>query len=134
MISKSSSVRVIVMFVALFFVHQLSSQVRIQEESGISNMMNTYESLNRQSSTMKAWRIQIITTPDRRKMEQARNKFAGIYPHLESFWTHENPYYKVKIGAFETKEELQNFILELKREFPSAIPVQDDIEKAELVR
>lgn len=131
---KQQTLKICMICFSFLFLDFCQGQVRIQEESGVATMMNDYLSMNRQSSTIKAWRIQIITTPDRRKMEQARGKFAGVYPHLESYWTHENPYYKVKVGAFETKEDLQNFLLELKKDFPSAIPVQDNIEKTELVR
>lgn len=131
---KMYTVKLLMICFSFLLLDFCQAQIRIQEEAGVATMMNDYLSLNRQSSTVKAWRIQIITTPDRRKMEQARGKFAGVYPHLESYWTHENPYYKVKVGAFETKEDLQNFLLELKKDFPSAIPVQDDIEKTELVR
>jgi len=131
---KIHTVRIIMICFSFFFLDLCQAQIRVQEEEGVAIMMSEYLSMNRQTSTVKAWRIQIITTPDRRKMEDARGKFAGIYPHLDSYWTHENPYYKVKVGAFETKEDLQNFLLELKHDFPSAIPVQDDIEKSELVR
>lgn len=112
----------------------LNAQLTVNEEPGVSKMMNDFVTKNRSNTTVKAWRIQIITTNDRRKMEQVLSKFNNMFPEMETFWTHENPYYKVKVGAFESKEELQPFLLEVKREFFSAIPVVDSIEKKELVK
>lgn len=74
-----------------------------------------------------------MTTDDRRKMEASRAKFTRMYPDTDIQWEHVRPYYKVKVGAWEDKRSLQVFLLEIKNDFPSAIPVMDDIKKAELV-
>ena len=96
-------------------------------------MMDQFTSSNKSQNTIKGWRIQIITTNDRRKMETARSKFLSMYPDVELKWNHVAPYYRVKVGAYENKMQLMGFLLELKNEFPGVIPVMDDIDKSELV-
>lgn len=108
-------------------------QVTISEEAIVSQAMDTYMSRNMEENIIRGWRIQIITTDDRREMDLANQKFSMLYPHIKYDWQHNAPYYQVRIGAYEKKEDLEAFMLELKKEFPSAIPVQDDIKKDELI-
>jgi len=95
--------------------------------------MNDYKRINAENPRQKAWKIQIIATNDRRKMEDAISKFSKYFPEHEPNWSHENPYYKVKVGAFETKEDLYSFLLSVKQHFSGAIPVVEEISKSELV-
>ena len=123
------------LFIILSFcsASTLSAQLTIQEEDEVQNLMERYRSINFQKPIIKAWRIQIITTDDRREMESAKFKFERLYPHIDYSWEHSAPYYKVKIGAYEKKEDLEGFLLQLKQDFPFSLPVQDDIEKTELI-
>ncbi|WP_235298631.1 SPOR domain-containing protein [Portibacter marinus] len=109
------------------------AQVTINEEPKISRLMNSYISQSRSTEYVQGWRIQLITTNDRRKMEAARAKCANLYPGLEPEWKHVSPYYQVQIGAYRTKLELQSFLLALKEDFPNAIPVMDKILETELL-
>ena len=121
----------------IFFLSTICSdapaQVTFNEESNVTNLMNKFRGFHQQQITQKAWRIQVVTTNDRRNMETAMAKLNQMYPELDPSWTHASPYYQVKVGAFEDKVDLQNLLITLKRDFPSAIPVMDDIEKVKLL-
>jgi hypothetical protein len=106
----------------------------IQEQPSITAMMRSWINFNQAEEKVRGWRIQIITTDDRRKMDRTRSKFAGLYPDIPTTWEHESPYYKVQIGAYDNKLELQAFLQEIKGEFPLAIPIMDDIKKTELIK
>ncbi|NNK90700.1 MAG: SPOR domain-containing protein [Saprospiraceae bacterium] len=108
-------------------------QVTVKEEPIVAQAMDTYMTRNLEENIIRGWRIQIITTDDRREMDLANQKFSMLYPHIKYEWQHNAPYYQVRIGAYEKKEDLEAFLLELKKEFPSAIPVQDDIKKEDLI-
>ena len=95
--------------------------------------MEKYLEINRANDKALAWRIQLITTNDRRKMEATRSKFYAIYPDIRLNWKHESPYYHVQIGAYRRKIDLQYFLMSLKEEFPNAIPVLERIPKKELL-
>ncbi len=108
--------------------------VTVVEDPSIISMMQKFVSANQGEETIRGWRIQIITTDDRRQMEKARSKFLGMYPDIKLSWEHVSPYYKVQIGAYETRMSLQPFLLELKNDFRSAIPVMDNVKKSELIQ
>ncbi len=116
------------------FTQSSFAQVQIIEDQEVQTTVNKYKSLHQQTTSIKGWRIQIVTTNDRRKMESAIAKLDQKYPNLDYDWKHASPYYQLKVGAFEEKEDLQNMLITLKADFPSSIPVKDEVEKADLVK
>jgi len=88
--------------------------------------MNRYIDINRTTTGVEGWRIQLVATTDRRKMEQDRQTFMQNYPDISVDWTHEKPYYRLRAGAFRTKLEALRTIQKLKRDYPSAFPAKDN--------
>ncbi len=126
--------RILFIISLLLTAASLQAQVTIIEEPEITQIMETYKRTNMQTSVVRAWRIQILTTNDRRKMENGIKKFEQLYPAIEYKWEHNPPYYQVRIGAYELREDLEAMLLQLKRDFPSALPVQDEMKKTELLK
>lgn len=108
-------------------------QVEVVEDAHVSRMMKEYIAQQKSTSYVEGYRIQIIATPDRRKMESTRAKFTSMYPDVYMEWEHVSPYYQVRVGAFETKMDLMAFMIDLKKSFRDAIPVVSDVEKSELI-
>lgn len=108
--------------------------VNITEHGSIRSLMNNYIFNNKEAVTVDGWRIQIITTSDRRRMEKALVKFQRMYPDMIADWSHRNPNYQVKVGAFRDKLDYQGFLLKVKQDFPSALPVREQLRKEELLR
>ena len=130
MVSKT----IFILTLVLFSIAQISAQVVIKEEPKVTRLMQVYKSTNEQQPIVKAWRIQIIATSNRSEMERTISRFERLYPQINYDWEHNAPYYQVRIGAYEKKRDLEAFILQLKKEFPMSIPVQDQITKEELIR
>ena len=124
------------LFIGILFLNSAFGQgnVTVITSPPIDQMMDKFTTTNRAETSIKGWRIQIITNDDRRKMEAARSKFSWLYPDVKVKWNHVAPYYRVKVGAYENKMQLMGFLLELKTDFPGVIPVMDNIRKSELVR
>ena len=121
---------------ALFLIavaYNMDAQVTIVEDDQVSQMLRNYQSNERTESTIKGYRIQIITTPDRRKMENAKAKFKDMHLNVYMEWNHVSPYYQVSVGAYETKMDLMDFMIDIKKDFSNAIPVVSDIEKNGLI-
>ena len=136
MVSKPRTITYKLLLFLLFVsvsVIKSDAQIIINEEPAIIKLMQVYKGKNAQSPIVRAWRIQIMTTSDRMEMEQAYKKFEMLYPHIDYTWEHNPPYYQVRVGAYEKKEDLEATLLEMKQDFPLSIPVQDDIAKKDLV-
>jgi hypothetical protein len=109
------------------------SNVKVEMSLSVEKYMERFKSSGKANENIKAWRIQIITTDDRREMEIAKSTFTAMYPGVNIDWRHVAPYYQVRIGYFENKNKLMPFLLELKKTFPSATPVYDIVSKRALV-
>lgn len=125
---------VLLLSILLHSSNSLVAQINIKEDIDVSRVMSVYSMKANENAYVDGWRIQVINTDDRRKMESARSKFGAMHPNLEMTWKHIQPYYQVRAGAFKTRLELEPLLQTLKEEFPRAIPVRDKIEKAELVQ
>lgn len=125
-------------YILILFLSSLSylsfCQVQINEEADIARLMDIYVENSRSLETFSGWRIQLITTNDRRKMESVKSQFNNLYPEIPLSWKHISPYYQVHIGAYRNKLELQGFLLELKNDFPNSLPVMDKIKKTEILQ
>ncbi|MBK8698678.1 MAG: SPOR domain-containing protein [Saprospiraceae bacterium] len=122
-------------FLLIFCLSTARSQGRVefQESAQIQYIFQSYVLKNRAEPTIRGWRIQIVSTDDRREMESIRNRFSSIYPSVPSTWKHVSPYYQIRIGAYRSKTEMMGFLTQIKKDFPAAIPVQDDIQKYDLI-
>jgi hypothetical protein len=125
----------LIIFVSIISNITANSQnnVKIKASPSVDQLMQRFTSNGKANETIKAWRIQIITTDDRREMETAKSTFSSMYPGMNIDWKHVVPYYQVRVGYFENKNKLMPFLLELKKTFPSATPVYDIVSKRALV-
>ncbi|MEZ4911016.1 MAG: hypothetical protein R2774_09145 [Saprospiraceae bacterium] len=122
--------------VIILFSTNLFSQQNIQLNAShsVEKLMEDFVEHGKSEETIKAWRIQIITTDDRRAMEQAMSTFSGLYPGVAMDWKHIAPYYQVRVGYYETKNKMMPFLLEVRKTFNSATPVFDQVNKTTIVR
>lgn len=127
------TITLIVVLIASPKILSAQSEITVQAEPSVVKMMERFVAKGKAEENIKAWRIQIITTDNRREMEQARSTFLKMYPDTEMEWKHIAPYYQVRVGYFEKKQHLMAFLLELKKTFPAATPVYDNVSKRSLV-
>lgn len=114
-------------------LNSATAQSSIQEkpEPGVASLMARFTELNKATPTLKGWRIQILATTDRQRMEEALLQFSSLYSTIPADWVHAKPYYKVRAGAFQSKREALRMLYLLKSDYPTAYPVQDDQIKPE---
>ncbi len=117
----------IVLFLLVFsFTQSATAQnIAVEEEYSVSRMMARFGELNKMQSTVPGWRIQLVATTDRRKMEATKDEFMKKYPDISIDWQHAKPYYRLRAGAFKTKLEAMRVLDRLKRDYPSAFPAKD---------
>jgi hypothetical protein len=129
------TVRIFFLLLIFSMPYLLKGQGKVvfNEPDKFKNAINSFIQKNKANSTIKGWRIQILSTIDRKEMENARSKFISLRPTMPNTWKHISPYYQIRVGAYRTKEEMQLVLYELKRDFPAAIGVQDEIQKFDLI-
>ena len=116
----------------LIFSGDVLAQTKITAPSSVINMMKKYVDNNKSTDEIQGWRLQIVATTDRRLMESTRTRFRREFPLLKCTWTHRNPYYHVRAGAFADRKEALPELDKIKKKFPKAYLVVDKIKYDEL--
>ncbi len=96
--------------------------------------MDQFVKTGKEEPYIDGWRIKIISTTDRRALESAKWLFERNYPEMVYELSHEAPYYSMKVGAFETRLDVEPMLVTFKRDFPYAIPYRDKVMKTELIQ
>ncbi len=122
-----------VVMILLYLPSFGQSNISLKASYSVNTMMEKFVENGKANENIKAWRIQIVTTDDRRQMESAMSNFTSLYPGVNMDWKHVAPYYQVRVGYYENKNRLMPFLLDLKKTFPSATPVYDQVSKRALV-
>ena len=70
-------VRYILLFAVIIFASTISSaqNVVIKEQAIITKMMDHFTQVNKSKSFVEGWRVQVLATTDRQKLESARTTF-----------------------------------------------------------
>lgn len=101
-----------------------AQEVQLNEDPKIAQLFRNWTNNNRSNPQVEGWRVQIMATTDRKQVEDARNLFRTRYPDVPAEWTHEKPYYKLRVGAFRSRLEAQAF-LETLTDYAGAYPAKD---------
>jgi len=107
---------------------------RIIPTTEVSNLFGKYKEIHRESSTLKGWKIQILSTTNRRNMEKVRGEFMYRHPGYGIRSDFSNPYYVLRVGSFETKNQAMPLFKELKNKFGQALLVVENIKKSDLIK
>jgi len=101
-----------------------AQDVQLNEDPKVTQVMNNWISGNRANPRIEGWRVQIMASTDRAQVEQARNRFRTEYPEVAATSVQEQPYYKLRVGAFRNKQQALAFIAILTG-WPGAYPAKD---------
>ncbi len=67
------------------------------------------------------YRIQIYFSNERKLADEQRQKFIRLFPEQETIVEYDAPNYTVKVGAFKTRDEAEDFRSIITRDFPMSI-------------
>ena len=129
---RSNIILFIIVFLGTIGVAN-SQNVSIQEEFPIEDMMKKYTSDNKAQTVLAGYRIQLLATTDRQKVERAMNKFKSLYPSITVDWEHNKPYYKLRAGAYRTRLDAIRALKAFKKDYPGAYTAKARINKSELL-
>lgn len=125
--------RYILVVLIFIFYTKASAQrnVVIREDPQVTRIMDLYLSINKSITHVSGWRITVITTTDRRLMEQTRASFQQQF-NMKSKWEYNEPYYYLKAGAFVSRADAASSLETIKKKFSSAFLSSDKISYDEL--
>lgn len=122
----TASIVVLACCTALFGQSTSMANIRFFSSPEVDRVIQNYTASNRAATTVRGWRLQILSTTDREKMEQTRSNFRMQFPYLPVSYVHNRPYYMLRVGAFTDQREAVRIQYLLRPYFPSTYLVQDN--------
>lgn len=128
--------RFFVIVLVLITGQSISAQnaVALEVAPAIGDLLELFQTENEEMDKIPGWRVQVLATTDRNRLETVERQFKVNYPSIAVDWVHTKPYYKLRAGAFETKQEAERLKFTLGEQFEGVYLVKDDISEAELLK
>ncbi|MGS2741500.1 SPOR domain-containing protein [Sinomicrobium sp. M5D2P17] len=114
----SGSTLLFFLLLAITGTHAQEGKINIQQDVKVEKLLTAKTELNKDDSATDRYRIQIYNgslegaTKEKSKFENAFSFNCDI--------TFKTPTYRVYVGKFRTKLEADRYLMEVKKEYPSA--------------
>lgn len=105
----------------------------IVEAPEVTQLMERFEQHNRLHQKVRGFRVQVFVTTDRRQIENERTRYKELFPDYPVEFSHEDPFYHLKSGAFLNQNAARPFLQQIREEFPGAFVVADEIDVSEVL-
>jgi hypothetical protein len=107
-----------------------AATVAVNQSELIEQSMRKHVEAN-PSRALSGYRVRIFfdnRQTARNESEQTVVKFREMYQDIAVYRTYTNPYFKVTVGDCRTRSEAMHLLSRIKRDFPSAFVVKENIE------
>jgi hypothetical protein len=126
------------LFVALLFLTQRgwaqtdTTGVVVTKDPRVDLLVRKQIAINEETTresrrNVPGFRIQVMNTPDRNKVYDAKVKVYQEFPDWKPYLLYQAPNYKLRVGDFKTEEEAQAALQQLSRLFPQGMYVIHDV-------
>lgn len=105
----------------------LSPKVQISSKTNLAQLMELHHNKNEATDYATGYRIQIASNNDRSKIYNLRSQVYQQFPQIKNYLKYDQPYYKLRIGDFETRLNARHYLEQVIQHFPSAFIVIDEI-------
>lgn len=106
-----------------------AADVKVHQSLAISTAMNRHF-IDNAAKQMQGYRVRIFfdnRQSARTDSETTLKRFEAAHHDVAAYRSYVNPYFKVTVGDFRTKSEAMQLLEEIKREFPAAFIVKENI-------
>ncbi len=104
-------------------------KIVIDQTSAVSSAMSRHIA-NNAHKRLTGYRVRIFfdnKQTARNQSERVAGTFKSQHPGISVYREYENPYFKVTVGDFRTKEEARRFMNSIKGTYPSCFIVRETI-------
>jgi len=110
-----------------------TSSIVIHKDPRIDLLVKKQSQINEETTrearrSVPGFRIQVINTSDRNAAINAKTKVYQLYPELKAYLLYQSPYFRLRVGNFKDKEEADDYIKALAKQFGNVYLVRDIVE------
>ncbi len=103
-------------------------KVVVKQDASITNMLDLHVLQNAKNPGMQGFRIRVffeLGQNARRNSEESMRVFMEKYPGVKVYQSYDNPYWKISVGDFRSRESAQKFYQQLLTDYPKAFIIPD---------
>ncbi len=93
----------------------------------LEKIIEQRNALLKENPVLAGYRVQIYFGSNRIEAQEARSKFASLYPDIDTYLIYQQPYFKLRAGDFRTRLEAYKLFQNIQKEFKSVFIVNDEI-------
>lgn len=101
--------------------------VSIVASDNIDMLVRKHIKMNEKQQTKKGFRIQLIQNSDRSKVEEKKAQFLSDFPDLKPHLVYSQPYFKLRVGDFDSRLEAYPYYKSIIKKFSTATIVPDQV-------
>lgn len=108
-----------------------TSSVTVHKDWRIDEMVSRQLSLNTTArraagKTMRGYRLLVLNTNSRDEAIAAKTKVYTYFPELKSYMQYQTPFFKLKAGNFQTRDEAARYRELMNNIFPKGVFIIND--------
>jgi hypothetical protein len=77
--------------------------------------------------TAKGYRLLVLNTTDREEAMSGKTRIYSMFPGVEPYLQYQSPYYRLRAGDFQTREEAAKYQKLLSTYFPKGVFIVSDL-------
>ena len=105
----------------------ISDKVIMKGYCDINFLLNAHYDKNKNCDVAEGYRVQIMNNSNRDEVYAKKAEVYGHFTAFKGYIIYDQPYYKLRIGDFQTKLEARKYLDEIIVVFPTAFLVRDEI-------
>ncbi len=102
--------------------------VNIYQDEALERMLRYHVIVNEEESTIFGYRVQIISSAARGKVLELKGECLQHFSDYKIHMVYQQPYFKLRIGDFQTRLEAYKFLVKIRTHFNDAFIVRDGID------
>ena len=108
------------------------SSVIVHKDPRIDALVNKQSTINIAAKkaagrTMRGYRLMIVNTNSRDEAIAAKTKIYTHFPDQKAYLTYQSPFFKLKAGNYQTREEAKRYQSMMNALFPKGVFIISDI-------
>jgi hypothetical protein len=109
---------------------QERGSIKIKAQPAIEQLVQKHITYNVQHPKIEGYRIRIYrdnSSNARQHSQNVSDNFSYQFSDIPVYRSYDNPYFKVSVGDFRTKDDALRLYMRIKRLYPTAYIVLEDI-------
>lgn len=105
-------------------------KLMIYQSPQVEKLIKRHIAYNQKNNTIEGFRIRIYRdnrSNSRKRSQEIVEEFTEQFPNMPCYRTYDNPYFKVAVGDFRTKDDALRFFNRVKKNFPRAFIISEEI-------